>query len=911
MRRSMHRLISILLAVVLTAGVFAILPVTVTADAAANTSDAWIFAVNDGRTYDLDGKWVRFGDEDFQLSGTGELTLTNRTTYIYQLKYGTTRIADSRNTQAGAIHIGDTVYVTGRGTEEHPYIFTPNIIFYDNTVTTFGNGATVSLGYENLEATASGNNGVAVPGDGFRSVSRMQVGAANYVRFLQHDETDYQPNQVSTVLGYIGVKDGEYGTYNGSGNFTNATNHFSFESGNDTLYYLGREEYGENGLYLFSETFDKRTSFSGTNKVICTVVWENQDGTKLKTMTYNLGDTPDDGGLTPSKAEDAAYTYAFTGFEPAYAPLTDDVTYVATYDATPKGPMTYSVKSWIFPTNDGKEYEELDGMCYSYNGGEATGFHSGGSFSVENDQLLLCGIVVADIDTSKPYKTFANTVFVSGAGSQEDPFIFHPNYIYAETAKSQVKDGPAIAVDEAHAASGDKGVANPGDGFKAMSRIRVGNARVQFMQKNGYYSATRNLLGVGETTYGYRYSKTKALPFTFVSDDHTLYYYEKTDAGIYQFSETKPPKRNTFRPADSTYYTVTWKNADDTVLDTETYYVNDEPVYKGETPSLGRSGTSTYTYTGGWTPAVEHVTQDATYTASYTEDSGLFKGYTLTLDGDIGLNFFLNVTDEEVRNSGVTAHFAWTVKGTAKSADYTIPTDAVRSNGYYKATCWMPAAEMNYDITATVSIGGTAIDASDTYKIKTYAEYIIGTPAGTYGAKHDQLVDLVKKMLDYGAKAQTSFDRLDVPLANTGVDYTMTEIDAADIPRLKSNMKTGTDAFGLAYQGTTIVYLSKTSLRHYYKVTDQTAFESAKAAAIESGFTCGEKSGMVYFEKSNIPAKNLGTNYPISFGSGSSYNFSVLDYSGIVLDSASTSAADKALAMATYWYGKAAVTYFS
>ena len=124
-------------------------------------------------------------------------------------------------------------------------------------------------------------------------------------------------------------------------------------------------------------------------------------------------------------------------------------------------------------------------------------------------------------------------------------------------------------------------------------------------------------------------------------------------------------------------------------------------------------------------------------------------------------------------------------------------------------------------------------------------------------------------------------------------------------------MKTGTDAFGLAYQGTTIVYLSKTSLRHYYKVTDQTAFESAKAAAIESGFTYGEKSGMVYFEKSNIPAKNLGTNYPISFGSGSRYDFSVLDYSGIVLDSASTSAADKALAMATYWYWDAAVTYFS
>ena len=298
--------------------------------------DPWIFEVNDGRTYDLDGKWVRFGGDDFLLTGTGEFTLTNSTTYIYQLKYGNTRIADSRETLAGAVHIGNTVYVTGRGTREHPYIFTPNIIFYDDTVTTFKKGATVSAGYENLDATAGGNHGIAVPGDGFRNVSRIQVGANNYVRFMQHDETDYQPNQVSDVLGYIGVKDGEYGTYNGSGNFTNATNHFAFESGNDTLYYVGRQAYDENWLYLFSETVSTRTNFAGVNQVICTVVWENLDGTKLKTMTYDLGDTADDGGLTPSMASpNPHYTYAFKGFEPAYAPLTDDITYVASYDLTP------------------------------------------------------------------------------------------------------------------------------------------------------------------------------------------------------------------------------------------------------------------------------------------------------------------------------------------------------------------------------------------------------------------------------------------------------------------------------------------------------------------------------------------------------------------------------------------------
>ena len=60
-------------------------------------------------------------------------------------------------------------------------------------------------------------------------------------------------------------------------------------------------------------------------------------------------------------------------------------------------------------------------------------------------------------------------------------------------------------------------------------------------------------------------------------------------------------------------YTVTWKNADNTVLETDTgvaygstpHYDGATPTYQGETAQ-------------GWTPAIATVTGDATYTASYT-----------------------------------------------------------------------------------------------------------------------------------------------------------------------------------------------------------------------------------------------------------------------------------------------------
>lgn len=64
-------------------------------------------------------------------------------------------------------------------------------------------------------------------------------------------------------------------------------------------------------------------------------------------------------------------------------------------------------------------------------------------------------------------------------------------------------------------------------------------------------------------------------------------------------------------------YTVTWKNADGTVLDTEEYKMGETPTYKGETPTKAEDETYTYTFSQ-WSPAIVPVTVgDATYTAEF------------------------------------------------------------------------------------------------------------------------------------------------------------------------------------------------------------------------------------------------------------------------------------------------------
>ena len=66
-------------------------------------------------------------------------------------------------------------------------------------------------------------------------------------------------------------------------------------------------------------------------------------------------------------------------------------------------------------------------------------------------------------------------------------------------------------------------------------------------------------------------------------------------------------------------YTVSWKDYDGTVLETDTDVAyGSTPSYDGETPIKEKEGNKEYTFSG-WTPAVDTVKGAATYTATYSE----------------------------------------------------------------------------------------------------------------------------------------------------------------------------------------------------------------------------------------------------------------------------------------------------
>ena len=302
--------------------------------------------------------------------------------------------------------------------------------------------------------------------------------------------------------------------------------------------------------------------------------------------------------------------------------------------------------------------------------------------------------------------------------------------------------------------------------------------------------------------------------------------------------------------------------------------------------------------------------------ATYTDvmDS-CFTGHSLSLNGSIGVNYYLNLTDRDIRD-GAIVDFRWTVNGQEKSRCVKLTANNMTAQGY-KVSCPIAAAEMTYDITATLTIGGKTVK-TDTYSAVDYAHRLLSDEYRTiYLADHSEeelakLTTLIKTMLSYGAKAQICFDRDKDNLADKDIDYTPAEVTAQTIGDTgASDMTADLEKYGLAYRGSTIVYLAGTAMRHYYEITDPQAFEKVKNSVTfdDKPVGYGEKDGLIYFELKSIAADELDQLYTIAIGENK-YQYSVLDCCKVYLSFDIVSDAVKALAAATFLYNQAADAYF-
>ncbi len=337
-------------------------------------------------------------------------------------------------------------------------------------------------------------------------------------------------------------------------------------------------------------------------------------------------------------------------------------------------------------------------------------------------------------------------------------------------------------------------------------------------------------------------------------------------------------------------YTVTWKNGDEVLETDENVFAGTVPTYDGATPV--KEGCTFK----GWSPEVTAVTGDITYTAVFSFADGIGEmviGHSIALDGDIGVNFYMELDSEIAQSETAYMHFIIPAGNTTSEQRVNVK-DAKQIKAddktYYLFKCNVAAKEMTSEIKAQI-IDGENKGTEYTYSVKEYADYLLAHTSEN--TEYEKAAPLVENMLQYGAYAKEYFDKTDT-LDNLD-DVT---IDVAE-PVIK-NLPEGT-----TFEGATLSLKSEITLSLYFKSDSELEFscEGYEVKTAESGdYKIARIRG--------IKAPDIGNVFTLEVGGGT-VQYSPLNYCKNVLDDDTQDKKLRNVVKALYLYWQTSSEYFS
>ena len=250
----------------------------------------------------------------------------------------------------------------------------------------------------------------------------------------------------------------------------------------------------------------------------------------------------------------------------------------------------------------------------------------------------------------------------------------------------------------------------------------------------------------------------------------------------------------------------------------------------GDTPTLVYSNTKE----ADMIPAHTYAYGRCKVCGAYKNQVGVhLAGHSLTLDGDIGVHFYMELDSRLLANEHAYMRFTLPNGQTQQIPVSDAKTDQVDEGTYYVFTCRVAAKEMTSEITAQICTD-TLQGPVYSFTVQDYAKYICNNSA-EYST---EAAALAEAMLQYGAYAKAYFEG--TALAPTAA---MEAVTADTLSELMPG-SSGTLPEGITYYGTTLLLESNTVLRHYFRV--EPGFDVSQYA-----FT-GSKGNYYYIDTAGI-----------------------------------------------------------
>ncbi|MBR4726665.1 MAG: starch-binding protein, partial [Clostridia bacterium] len=263
------------------------------------------------------------------------------------------------------------------------------------------------------------------------------------------------------------------------------------------------------------------------------------------------------------------------------------------------------------------------------------------------------------------------------------------------------------------------------------------------------------------------------------------------------------------------------------------------------------------TYTAAVTINGEPFTNETTETIPMLlPDYPIIVGaHSLTLDGDIGVNFYAYIPD-----ATEDAYAAFTVDGKTVEAPIDLNELIVMDElPYFKFTCNVAAPQIDTLISGVIH-DGESRSAPFVYSVQTYLTEMQEDPAYS---TNEPLMALAGALANYGDCANALFaynpDFIAHPLAANAAAEMENVTSAALAPY--EAWTAGGDS-GVTYVGSSLVLQSETAIRHYFTLsedatlTDYVFLLGEGANAVE--LTPQASGSSYYVEIPNIPSAELG-----------------------------------------------------
>ncbi len=303
------------------------------------------------------------------------------------------------------------------------------------------------------------------------------------------------------------------------------------------------------------------------------------------------------------------------------------------------------------------------------------------------------------------------------------------------------------------------------------------------------------------------------------------------------------------------------------------------------------------------------MSENAVYTADIKK---LFVGHSVTLGGDIGVNFFIDSNVAGVKDAETAVvKFAW--DGGKYIKEVNLKDMTPDNNGIYKVTINVVAAQMAHTIEAVAFINGNMFYTVDMFSVQEYAEEVYANPEkyDTKG-KPNQLKALAAALLNYGSEAQTVFadalqvhpDRADKNVGQSDYSGVTAAAVAAKINGAASDLDEIASQLDAEFYTSSLIYLQNNTLRLYFTPESKTI-----GALNGMGFTGALSEYYYYADHANIPAAELDDQQSFTVN-GVEFTYSPLDYVVAVLNSGSMTDTQKNLAKSLFLYNQAANAYF-